>query len=83
VVSGKLDTTGMVMDFTALKAELKAILEPLDHTYLNDIAYFKKSNPTSENIARYIYTRLKTRIKSLFSVTVWESENASATYYEK
>ena len=79
----KLDTTGMVMDFTVIKAALKRVLEPLDHTYLNNIPYFKKVNPTSEHIARYIYARLKPLVPGLFSVTVWESENASATYHER
>ena len=82
-VADELDTTGMVMDFTVVKAALKKVLEPLDHTYLNNIPYFKKANPTSERIAQYIFSRLKPAIAGLHSVTVWESENASATYHEK
>jgi 6-pyruvoyltetrahydropterin/6-carboxytetrahydropterin synthase len=80
VASETLDKTGMVADFTVLKSHLKKVTEELDHTYLNNIAYFKKANPTSENIARYIYDRLKSRITGLESVTVWESQNSSATY---
>jgi len=76
----KLDKLGMVADFRIVKDELKAILERLDHKYLNDIAYFKKINPTSENIAKYIYDCLKAKTPGLKSVTVWESENSSATY---
>ena len=49
-----LDATGMVVDFRELKAKLNNVLEELDHKYLNDIDYFKKVNPTSENIAKYI-----------------------------
>ncbi|HTY44580.1 MAG TPA: 6-carboxytetrahydropterin synthase QueD [Patescibacteria group bacterium] len=80
-VAGKaLDKTGMVMDFTVLKAHLAKVTEDLDHRYLNSIAYFKKANPTSEYIARYIYGRLKPRIRGIESVTVWESQNSSATY---
>ncbi|MFA4984423.1 MAG: 6-carboxytetrahydropterin synthase QueD [Candidatus Omnitrophota bacterium] len=77
----KLDKAGMVMDFKKLKAELKAVLDKLDHGYLNNGAYFRKVNPTSENIARYIYERLKARLKKLASVTVWESDNCAASYY--
>lgn len=82
VSSAKLDKSGMLMDFKFLKAELNKILEKLDHKYLNGIPYFKKANPTSENIASYIYGRLKPRVEILESITVWESENACATYSE-
>ena len=78
----KLNPGGMVMDFTLLKAELKKIMEILDHKYVNNIPYFKKVNPTSENIAKYVYDRLKAAIPGLRSVTVWESEKSSATYEE-
>ena len=81
VISPKLDKIGMVMDFKLLKEKLYGLLEKLDHKYLNSIAYFKKKNPTSENIAKYIYANLKTKIPNLYSVTVWESDKASATYY--
>lgn len=40
-------------------------------------------NPTSENIARYIYDNLKSKIPNLKSITVWESENSAATYQEQ
>jgi 6-pyruvoyltetrahydropterin/6-carboxytetrahydropterin synthase len=76
----KLDKLGMVLDFTHLKAELHKILDVLDHKYLNNIPYFKKANPTSENIAKYIYDRLKPLVPWVKSVTVWESQNSSATY---
>lgn len=81
VASPKLDKIGMVMDFKALKTKLYRLLEKLDHAYLNNIAYFKKVNPTSENIAKYLYDNLKAKVPRLYSVTVWESDKASATYY--
>lgn len=77
-----LDTTGMVMDFTDMKRALHEVIDELDHTYLNKIAYFKKVNPTSENMACYIYRRLKGRIPALASVTVWENTASSAAYQE-
>ena len=82
-VRGKPDKCGMVLDFKHFKAELSNLLEKLDHKYLNDIAYFKKVNPTSENIARFIYDNLKSKIPALESITVWESDSSSATYYGK
>ncbi|MGE5197008.1 MAG: 6-carboxytetrahydropterin synthase QueD [Deltaproteobacteria bacterium] len=76
------DKIGMVLDFKYLKTELNKILDKLDHKYLNAIPYFKKINPTSENIARHIYGALKRKVPALASITVWESENSAATYYE-
>jgi 6-pyruvoyltetrahydropterin/6-carboxytetrahydropterin synthase len=77
----KLDKAGMVLDFKFIKNELNTVLEKLDHKYLNNLAYFKKFNPTSENIAKFIYDNLKPKISSIKSVTVWESDNSSASYY--
>lgn len=82
VAKRKLDKLGMVLDFKYLKKELDNILERLDHRYLNDLPYFKKVNPTSENIASYIYRNLKGIIAEIQSVTVWESDNSSACYRE-
>ena len=75
-----LDKTGMVMDFTLLKKRLHKVTEKLDHYYLNRHAYFKKVNPTSEHIAKYIFDSLKSRVAGLKSVTVWENQASRATY---
>ena len=42
----------------------------------------KRVNPTSENIAQYIYKNLKPEVSNLRLVTVWESHNSCASYYE-
>ncbi|MCM8796030.1 MAG: 6-carboxytetrahydropterin synthase QueD [Candidatus Omnitrophica bacterium] len=76
----QLDKTGMVIDFKILRTKLEKVLETLDHKYLNNIIYFRKVNPTSENIAKYIYNRLRSEFKGLQKVTVWESEDSCATY---
>lgn len=81
--SEKLDEIGMLVDFKILKSELKKILNCLDHKYINEIEYFKTVNPTSENMARYIYKELKKVFGNITSkVVVWESENSAAEYYE-
>jgi len=86
VSSDKLDKSGMVCDFTMLKKALNSVLEGLDHAYLNNNPYFKKVNPSSENIAKYIYDRLCKKLSAinyqLSAVTVWENEGSSATYTE-
>lgn len=82
VASKELDKIGMVVDFKELKMRLNNVLEDLDHKYLNRIPCFLKRNPTSENIAKYIYDRVKRQGVRVKSVTVWESENSSAMYSE-
>ena len=75
---------GIVLDFGILKKRVGEALKTLDHTYLNDHPYFSKREPSSENIAKYIYEEVKraSRGKSatVRSVTAWESETACATY---
>jgi len=80
----KLDSAEMLVDFKVLKARLKEILETLDHKYLNDeVDFFKQHNPTSENIARYIYSCLKDTFGGLTDrVIVWETEIQAAEYWE-
>jgi 6-pyruvoyltetrahydropterin/6-carboxytetrahydropterin synthase len=78
----KLDKTGMLLDFKYLKSQLSEVLAEFDHTYLNDLAYFKEVNPTSENIAKYIYGRLKAKVPEIKSITVWENSASCATYEE-
>jgi len=86
VESTTLNKTGMVMDFSVLKKALNEFLEYVDHKYLNELKYFKKVNPTSENIAKYIYDGmkgfcLKHKI-DIKRVTVWETPSSGATYME-
>lgn len=81
VVNGRLDKLGMVADFRILKNKLNKVLDKLDHKYLNALPYFKKMNPTSENIAKYIYDCLEPQVPWIKAVTVWESDNSLATYY--
>ncbi|MDR2386389.1 MAG: 6-carboxytetrahydropterin synthase QueD, partial [Deltaproteobacteria bacterium] len=50
----ELDKIGLAMDFGVIKKNLKAVLEQLDHQYLNEKDEFKVHNPSSENIAKFI-----------------------------
>jgi 6-pyruvoyltetrahydropterin/6-carboxytetrahydropterin synthase len=59
-----LNDIGISVDFTALKAMLKDILKKLDHTHLNKVGIFKTENPSAENIARFIYIKLKGSIRN-------------------
>ena len=84
VEADTLDSLGMVMDFKTLKQELSNVIQRLDHRYLNDVPPFDTLNPSSENIACYIFQELKQSIDdhrvSVSKVTVWESENSAAVY---
>ena len=82
VKSAQLDNIGMVLDFKYLKKKLNDTLDQLDHKYLNKLSSFRKINPTSENIAKYIYKKLKPQISLLSCVTVWENSTSSANYEE-
>jgi len=85
VVSNRLGKEGVVIDFGILKQKVEKVLKPLDHTYLNDLPYFSGIEPSSENIAKYIFSRLKSELKehpgTLKRVTAWESETSGATYF--
>ncbi|MBN2406539.1 MAG: 6-carboxytetrahydropterin synthase QueD [Elusimicrobia bacterium] len=73
---------GMAMDFRELKKITDDVLETIDHRDLNGVEFFSKTNPTSENIARYIFGKIKEKGVPVCSVTVFETENYSAAYSE-
>jgi len=82
VVSAKL-RYGMVMDFADLKKALRDVTGILDHNFLNKTEYFKKVNPTSENIAKFIFTKLKKLLPKpvkLLEVAVEETPSNKAAY---
>lgn len=84
--SEKLDEIGIAVDFKALKRELDALLGELDHKDLNSIPPFDKLNPTSENIAMYIYKRLSEKLNGngvkVYRVRVGENASSGASYFE-
>jgi 6-pyruvoyltetrahydropterin/6-carboxytetrahydropterin synthase len=84
VRTGKLDATGLAMDFRALKEHTCDVLSALDHTFLNDTPPFREMNPSSENIARYIFEELSRTLSDapvrVVRVSVWESDHACASF---
>jgi len=86
VVAEKLNEIDVAIDFHDLKELLNEVIAPLDHSFLNDIFPFTEKNPSSENIAKWIYDSLNKKLSDeqvqVSAVTVWESETAAATYYE-
>ncbi len=86
VTARELDKAGLGIDFKILKREACAIINELDHKYLNENEAFLELSPSSEHIAKYLYGRISERMNNdnvtVDSITVWESDNASARYYE-
>jgi len=84
VVRGsQLDEVGIVYDFKQLKLDLAAVIEPLDHAYLNDVPPFDKMNATAENLSRFLFEQLSARVGEavrVVEVSVWESPIARITY---
>ncbi len=58
----ELDKVGIGIDFRDIRAALAEVLSNLDHSDLNDLPAFKEENPTSENIARFIYRQLSGKL---------------------
>lgn len=84
VAGDTLDAAGVLLDFGILKQHLKAVMEELDHRFLNELDCFRDKPPSSEHIARYVAERLQTRLEGgparVVRVSAWESEDARATY---
>ena len=70
--------TGWVMDFAELKAAFAPVYDQLDHRYLNDIEGLE--NPTSENLARWIWRALATRLPGLSEIEVSETCSTGCIY---
>ncbi len=84
-----LNEVGMLIDFASVKYFMENQVEYLfDHVDLNTVRSFGSINPTAENLAKTIHDIAYAKLGGLYdkvfvkvsSVTVWESENCSATY---
>lgn len=79
VVEGECDPVlGWVMDYADISAAFKPTWEQLDHHHLNEIEGLE--NPTSENIARWIWRRLQPKLPGLTAIEVAETCNARCIY---
>ncbi len=80
----KLNNAGLLIDFKEVKEATDGILEKFDHSFLNELPQFKDQNPSSENIAAYLFERLSSRLNNnqikVAKVIAWESDFASASY---
>lgn len=78
-VSGEvIEEQGWVMDFSDIKAIFKPIYNQLDHHYLNEIEGLE--NPTSENLAKWIWQKLKPELPMLSKVVIRETCTSGCVY---
>ena len=82
----ELDELGMAIDFRTVKDAVNQIVDTLDHRDLNEHEDFLDKNPSSENIAVYIFEQLKGILTSdryqPYSVQVRETDNCGVIYRE-
>jgi 6-pyruvoyltetrahydropterin/6-carboxytetrahydropterin synthase len=83
----ELDDIGIGIDFRDIRAAVKEVLAGLDHCDLNDLPLFAEQNPTSENIARFLYKELSCKLNTskirVSRVKVSETPGAGAFYWEE
>lgn len=86
-VAGEIDPTlGILIDFADIKAVVKPYIEKLDHDCLNDIGERDNiellKNPTSENIAKWLFLELKGKLPGLHSIRIHETCTSACEYFE-
>jgi 6-pyruvoyltetrahydropterin/6-carboxytetrahydropterin synthase len=81
----KLDSVGIGVDFKVLRGRLRQAVEAFDHNDLNEVLDPLGLNPSSENIARYIFENLERKLNNatitVYRVDVFETPGNSAAYF--
>lgn len=81
----KLDSIGLLVDFKVVKTHLETLLDTLDHHELNCVPPFDEINPSTENLARFIFLKMAEALADtgarMHSVRVSEGPNTAATYF--
>jgi 6-pyruvoyltetrahydropterin/6-carboxytetrahydropterin synthase len=85
-VSGdRLNSMAVVMDFQELKAMVDDIVSEFDNMALNEISFFRQNNPSAENVAKYIYEKLRAKLPEgvkLQNIRVVEEPGCAANFSE-
>ena len=83
---GLTPDTEILVDFKVLKKALNQVLETLDHRHLNEVPPFDRQNPSSENLARHIFTEVAALLRQepvrVVFVAVSEKDSSRAEYSE-
>ena len=84
----QVNAIGLIVDFVELKKQVRAIVDRLDHQFINDLEPFTVLNPSAENIARYFYDELMRGFSGhngsgpvrVAEVKIWETDTSTATF---
>ncbi len=80
----ELDSAGLLLDFVEVRRVLHAVVDRMDHRFLNELPPFDTLNPSAENMARYIYDEVSRGLPAervaVAAVKLWETPTASVTY---
>ena len=84
VTGGELGPNGILIDFKLIKEAAHRVIQELDHTFLNQLKPFQDKNPSSENIAHFVFNSLSQELDNdqvkVSKVTAWESDTSCATF---
>jgi 6-pyruvoyltetrahydropterin/6-carboxytetrahydropterin synthase len=85
VEGAQLGSAGLLVDFVELKRVVHAVLDRLDHQWLNDLPPFDAINPSAENMARFIHEQVTEGLgeqpgQRVSRVKLWETDTSSVTY---
>ena len=87
VEADELDAMGVGIDFVKLKQMVEEFLKKLDYQNINEIPPFNELNPSAENIARWLFLKLKDQVGSQTTrvkrVEICEMEGCGASYFER
>jgi len=79
----ELDKSNILVDYKVIKANLKEILDYLDHKDINELPEFKEVSPSSEVLAKYIYEKMKEKLPQTSKISIWETSTSCASYWEE
>ena len=86
VEADELDPIGVGIDFVKLKAMVEKNLSELDYHNINDVPPFDEQNPSAENIARWLFLKLKVEVNTNLTrvkrIEIFEMEGCGASYFE-
>lgn len=84
IKGSKLDSCGMLLDFAKAKKIARQIAADLDHKFLNELGFFAKKPPSTENVCLYFYQELADKLNTqdikISKLTLWENSTNCAEF---
>ena len=83
VSADSLNAMGVAMDFRRLKTAVDNIIGEFDNKSLDKFDYFRRNNPSAENVAKYVYEKLEPKLPKglkVQSIKVVEEPGCSAKF---